>query len=159
VPLRDLANTEVVYGVMQSVIDGIVAVYNAEDVDLPTRHILGVQATAHDCEQLSIVFEQLYVGGPGDQAEQPMRCESPRSVVMTVQLVRCVPTMQARGVPPTPAAMAESTSKQLTDTWLLLEGVMSSEAANYLGALADVTVTPPDGGYQAVQANVVVGIP
>jgi hypothetical protein len=40
-----------------------------------------------------------------------------------------------------------------------MEGIMAAEAVEFLGALVDITASPPSGGYQAVQANVVVGVP
>ncbi len=158
-PFNEIPDTEIIFEIMQDVIDSIVAVYSDADVTIPARNIIAAGPTVHDCEQLSITFEQMYSGGPGDQAEQPVRCESPRSVVLTVQLVRCIPTPVGRGQAPSPEAMATSTSQLLKDVWLLMDGVMASRAAGYLGALADISVTPPDGAYQAVVANLVVGVP
>lgn len=155
----DVPNTDVIHTVMQDILDAIIAVYQAEDVALPDRHVLSVGVTPHDCEQVNVSFEQLYIGGPGDEADQPMRCDAPRTVGLTVQIVRCIPVPKARGAAPEPAAMGLSTLQLTADAWLLLEGIMASGAADYLGALADISIAAPSGGYQAIQASVVVGVP
>lgn len=158
-PLNDLSETQVIHGLMQDIVDSIVQVYQDANVALPDRHILAVGEIPHDCEQVGVSLDQLYIGGPGDQAEQPMRCEAPRTVGLTVQIVRCIPTPKDRRHSVTPAEMNESTERLATDFWLLMDGIMASEAANWLGALVDIGSTPPDGGYQAVVATVAVGVP
>ena len=158
-PLNDVPSTQVVHAVMQDIVDSIVQTYQDVDVALPDRHILSVGAAPHDCEMINVSLEQLYVGGPGDQAEQPMRCEAPRTLVLTVHLVRCIPTPKSRAASVSQEAMDTSTAQLATDFWMLLEGVMNSEAVNWLGALVDIEAGPASGGYQAVQANVVVGVP
>jgi hypothetical protein len=144
---------------MQNIVDSIVQVYQDANVAVPDRHILSVGTTPHDCEQINVSLEQLYIGAPGDQAEQPMRCDAPRTVGLTVQLVRCIPTPTGRGQAPNPARMSLSTEQLTADFWLLMEGIMASEAVEYLGALVDIDASPPSGAYQAIQANVVIGVP
>ena len=157
--LRDELSTDVIPALMQSIVDSIVQTYQDANVDLPDRHVLTVGPAPHDCEQLNVSLEQLYIGGPGDEAEQPMRCEAPRTVTLTVHIVRCIPTPTSRGQAITPEAMSVSTAKMGADFMLLMDGIMASEPVDYLGALVDITAGAPSGGYQAVQANVVVGVP
>ena len=159
-PYADVPNTEVINAVMHDIVESVVQVYQDAGVDVPDRHMYTVgEPSPHDCEQLSVSLDQFYVGGPGDQAEQPMRCEAPRTVVLTVQLVRCIPTPRNRTAAPTPEDMQLSTEQLTTDFWLLMDGVMAAECVNWLGALVDISTTPPQGGFQAVVANVVVGVP
>lgn len=157
--LNDQPNTAVIHALMQNILESIVQVYTDDDVELPDRHVLSVGLAPHDCEQVNVSLDQLYIGGPGDQAEQPMRCDAPRTVGLTVQIVRCIPTPKDRRSGVSPAEMSASSSQMATDFWLIMDGIMASEAANYLGALVDVAASPPSGGYQAVQASVVVGVP
>lgn len=158
-PLGELPGKDVIYAIMESIVESIVQVYSDAGEAVPDRHVLSVGSAPHDCEQINVSLDQLYIGGPGDQAEQPMQCESPRTVSFTVQIVRCIPTPKSRSASVTPEDQGLSTQQLATDFWLLLEGLMASEAVTYLGALADISATPPQGAYQAVQANFVVGIP
>lgn len=158
-PLGDLPGTQVIHGVMQNIVDSIVQVYQDAEVSVPDRHVLSVGVAPHDCEQINVSLEQLYIGGPGDEAEQPMRCDAPRTVGLTVQIVRCIPTPSGRGHSVTPEAQSLSVGVLAADFWLLMEGIMAAESVNFLGALVDISASPPSGAFQAVQANVVVGIP
>lgn len=157
--LSDLPGKDVIYGIMQSIVDSIEQVYQDEDESLPERHVLSVGLAPHDCEQVNVSLDQLYIGSPGDQAEQPMQCEAPRTVAFTVQIVRCIPTPKSRTSAVTPEQQGLSTQQLATDFWLLLEGLMVAEPVRAFGALADITASPPSGGYQATQASFVVGVP
>lgn len=157
--LGDVPGKDVIYAIMENIVDSIVQVYTDAEESVPDRHVLSVGLAPHDCEQINVSLDQLYIGGPGDQAEQPMRCEAPRTVSFTVQIVRCIPTPVSRAASVTPEAQGLSTQQLATDFWLLLEGLMAAEAVQFLGALADVTASPPSGAYQAVQSSFVVGIP
>lgn len=144
---------------MQAVLDSIVAKFEEEGVDLPDRRYLATGATAHDCEQLTVSFVQMYLGTPGDPAESPQRCDSPRSVVLSVQLVRCLPTTPPRASGPQPAAISGMTERQTQDAWLLMDGAFGPIQNLWLDVLADVTVTDPQGQYQAIVLNLTVAVP
>lgn len=160
IDLTQVPNTEIVAAVMESVLESINAVYEQEDVVLPERQYITMGETAHDCEQLTVGFDQMYVGTPGDQAETPQQCNAARTIAMTVQLVRPIPALSGRGATaPSAEALHASARRQATDVWLLLEGCMASPAVEAFGALGDVAVTPPSGAYQAVVVSLVVGVP
>lgn len=145
---------------MCEIMDTIVSVYEEHDVQLPDRQYIAMNSVAHDKEQLTIAFQQMYAGPPGNQMDVPVRCDGPRSIVLQIQLVRCIPVMGGRGQAPTPEQMIESTNTLTADVWLLMDAVLKSPpACDYLGAIADVSVTDPSGGMQAVQLNVSVGVP
>ena len=157
--MSDVPNTEAIASAMTAVLESINAVYEQEGVGLPERQYIAMNTVAHDCEQLTVAFQQMYAGPPGNQLEEPVRCESPRSIVLQVQLVRCIPVPQARGAAPTPEMMIESTEELTRDCWLLMEAGLASAPALWLGGIADVSVTDPLGAFQAVQLNLVVGVP
>lgn len=154
-----IPSTEIVAAVMESVLESVNAVYEQENTTLPDRQYITMGETSHDCEQLTVGFDQLYVGTPGDQAESPQRCNSPRSIAMTVQLVRKIPIMAGRGNPPSADEISESARVMATDAWLLLDGCMAASAVEQYGAISDVSVTPPSGAYQAIVVSFVVGVP
>lgn len=159
--MSDVLDTEAIATVMTDILDSIASVYEEAGVELPERQFIAMNSVVNDnCEQLSVAFQQMYMGPPGDQLETPSRCNDPRSIVLQIQLFRCIPVPQGRGnVPPTPEQMDESTRILTADCWLLMDGALSSIPAQWLGGIADVSVTDALGGYQAVQLNVVVAVP
>lgn len=156
--LLEVPDTEVVGALMQNVLDKILALFEYEDVSLPDRQYLAVGRTAHDCEQLTVSFQQMYLGPPGARADQPVRCHSPRSVVLTVQLVRCIVMPTGRSTTPNATATTDRTLSRMKDAWLLMDAVTQSLDDN-LGIFGEVVVTDPQGEYQAIVLNVTVGVP
>ena len=75
----------------------------AEAIPLPDRQYWTIGTTAHDCEQLVLAVQQMFLG----TAENPMeltQCTGPRGLTFTVEVVRCVPTLDNRGKPPSALA-------------------------------------------------------
>ena len=76
------------------ILNTVVATYADHGVDLPVRRYLAVGGqgdTVHDCEQLTVSFEQGYSGLPGNQAQEPVKCNGPRTGVYIVEVVRALP--------------------------------------------------------------------
>lgn len=143
---------------MKEILNSINAVFEAEGISLPDRQYITIGQASHDCEQLTISFEQLYLGSPGDEAGVPLQCDAPRTIQVQVQLVRCIPK-PTRQAPPSVDEMIESADRMTRDAWFLLEGGTQSPPAQWLGSLADITITQAEGGYQAIQLNLTVGVP
>ena len=133
---------------LHTVLQGVVETFGQAEVELPERRYVTMGRASHDCEQVTVSFQQLYLGLPGDQATQPLPCDSPRSAAVLVEIVRCLPTANTRSGIPAAAELSSTADKQAIDAWLLLESGLSLE--NWSGVLADVAVTEPQGGYQAV---------
>lgn len=156
--LRDVPDHEVVGALMEQVLEHIVQYFEAAGLEVPGRRYLNVGQTAHDCEQLTVSFQQIYAGAPGDRAETPQKCNSPRSVVLTIQTVRRVALPAGRTTPPEPQEITDRTKQKTTDAWVMLDAALSL-VDDYIGAIADVTVTNPSGEYQATVLNLTVGVP
>lgn len=156
-----------VYDQAEELLARINQVYIDNDETLPSRQFIsgGRNTDApHDCEQVVVSFEQVYNGPPGAQVQEPSTCASPRSVVFTVEVVRCQPPAtkvdgrSQKMSPPTPSALSAAARVQAIDAWLLLDaGLMYAEDMSYLGGLGDVTVGPESGLYQGVILSLVVG--
>jgi hypothetical protein len=155
--LSTVPNEEIVGALMQHILDKIVAVFDQAQVDLPARRYIHIGATAHDCEQLTISFLQMYAGPPGIRANEPQKCNSPRTAVFTVQLVRPAPLPEGRTQPPSIQSFYSHTLEKTRDAWLLMDAAMMA-VDDYIGVIADVAVTPPSD-YQAIVLNLSVGIP
>lgn len=159
VVFSEIPNTEIIAAVMNEILDSIVGTFELNDVVLPERRFITVGGTAHDCEQLSVSFDQLVSGPPGAQTEEVSRCNDPRTIALTIELVRCIPTPKGRGSAVSTADLNYAATRMTGDAWLLMDGAMSSQATEWLGALTDVAVTEPSGGFQATVLNMVVGVP
>lgn len=152
------------------ILNTVVATYADHGVSLPDRRYLsvgGVGMTVHDCEQVTVSFEQGYSGLPGSQAQEPAKCAGPRTGVFIVEVVRALPqpnTVAANPatlVPPRygletqvqilPADVQSAHArKQMVDAMLLLDAGLRAGETSLVGSLADVSAGSPQGGFQAM---------
>lgn len=142
------------------ILENINQTFAEAGVDLPVVQMFtlgGQGATVHLCEQVSVSAEQMYSGTPGDQAQEPVKCDAPKSTSFAVELVRCVPTGTVRGRS-TPLPAAEDAAQQSTvalermfDMQLLMEAGMNACAGTWFGTgIVDVSAAPPNGGFQSI---------
>lgn len=153
------------------ILNTVVATYADHGVDLPVRRYLSVGgpgSTVHDCEQVTVSFEQGYSGRPGAQAQEPAKCASLRTGVYIIEVVRALPlsnTSAANPETPVPSRYGEAVSgvqtlpaevqstmarKQMVDAMLLLDAGLRAGETTLTGSLADVTAGQPQGGFQAM---------
>lgn len=140
---------------LEYVLEVVVDTFQRAGVALPERQYITAAQAAHDCEQVTASFEQLYIGGPGDQAQLPQRCDAPRTASVLVEIVRCIPTVNNRGVAPTTEALTASAGQQMIDAWLLLE---AGTLVNTVGVLADVAAGQAQGGFQAISLTITTSV-
>jgi hypothetical protein len=150
-PLGDLA---------LHILDAINDTFASAGVDLPTSQFVtlgGQGATTHLGEQLTVSVEELYSGTPGDQAQEPVRCNAPQSASFAVELVRCAPTGAVRGRS-TPLTTQEDTTQQtevalarMQDMKLLMDAGMNAVAGTWSEmGIVTLSAAPPNGGVQAL---------
>src|SRR4029453_13437759 len=154
------------------ILNTVVATYAEHEIELPERRYLAVGGqgdTVHDCEQLTGSFEQGYSGVPGNQAQEPVTCASPRTAVFIVEVVRQLPepnTTEANPTTPVPSrypqvktgvqilptdVQSNIARKQMVDAMLLMDaGLRAGENTIINGSLAAVSAGFPKGGYQAM---------
>lgn len=160
----------------QELLECIVQVYAESGVSLPEKRyttVGGIGTTPHDCEQLTISWEQAYSGLPGDQSQELVACDGPVTSVFVVELVRCIPSdlnVVKRGArstsatltPEVPTETREQTSKtQMRDAYLLRTAGMNSSESPLIahnGALVDASAGQPQGAYQAIIMTIAVGV-
>jgi hypothetical protein len=140
-------------------------------VALPERRYLSVGGqgtTVHDCEQVTVTFEQGYSGKPGNQAQEPVKCNEGRTAVFVVEVVRAVPTVNtAEATPQTtvpsrygqvvsgvdtidPEKLTEVAERQMRDAVILLDAGIRAGQTAMQGAISDVSAGTPQGGLQAM---------
>lgn len=126
-------------------------------VPLPDRQYIALASPAQDCEQVTVAWQQSYIGPPGDEASAPQRCESPRSAVFQVVITRCIPVADDRNRAPKVDALTESSKALMQDAWLLLTSVNAMD--DYLGVIATVEAGEAQGGLQSVILTLTLGVP
>jgi hypothetical protein len=135
----------------------VVEVYERNGIALPDRRYIALASPAQDCEQVTVSFQQLYIGPPGDEASAPQKCESPRSAVFEIVITRCIPVVDDRNRPPQPADISAASAVLMRDAWLLLDSV--KEMDDYLGVIATVEAGEAQGGLQSVVMTLTLAVP
>lgn len=158
------------------VMASIERVYAGAGLSLPQlRYITagGIGDTVHDCEQVTISWEQSYTGLPGNPMQEMTRCDGPTTSVFVIEIVRCIPeatsgTRRAARSTPNSAVQPVNTSErseaaytQMRDAFLLREAGMAAGESDLLttqGVLLDVSAGTPQGGYQGMLMTLAVAI-
>ena len=155
------------YTAAETLLSLINAVYVEAGEQLPDRQYVTAgrhdSEVVHDCEAVSVIIEQGFNGTPSQRVQTPSFCHDPRSVTLTVEVVRCQPVpSRGRGTDGTIAVadLNATALTQATDMFLLMEAGLRLGEADFNdridrpGALADVTVGRESGGMQAVVLTV-----
>lgn len=151
---------------LHDILAAVQACYASAGVELPERQIVAASPQPVDCDQLVVSFGQMYLGFPGDEAQQPVPCDTAMTVVAEVALARCVArptTMRGTMKPPTPLALANSAELVLRDAFLLLSCGRFMDFWDPLGpsmgVIATVDVGEPTGGYQTTTLSITGALP
>lgn len=150
----------------RAILASVVGVYSVNNKPLPLRQYLSVGGqgeTVHDCEQVTVSFEQGYSGTPGDQAQLPAKCNSPRTGVFIVEIVRCIPTTNTtqdvagrygtanlNPQVPDPESLTAVSEVQMVDAYMLMQAGLQVAENTIAGALVDVSAGSASGGFQAM---------
>ena len=148
---------------LQGVLERVQSVFQSYNVGLPARQYWMMGQPAIDCEQLVIVFQQLYLGPPGAQVGDPQRCHVPRSATITIALSRATPITQQNGRPPTPERIEAASEVLAVDAWVLMESVNQldqwDDTGYGVGVIATLDVSPPEGGFQTTSMTITMAVP
>lgn len=166
----------------EHLLDTIRRVYAEERVDLPVRQyyvVGGSGQTVHDCEQVTVSWDQAYSGIPANEASLPATCDGMHTASFIVEVVRQVNTIRSTdGSPGTvgtnqanvpgrygnaavggvdaPAAedFMREARVQMQDAVLLLRaGLLAGEGTVGGNSIVDVSAGTPQGNLQAVVMN------
>lgn len=144
---------------LQRTLDTVVSVFESYGVPLPTRRYWTMGRPAEDCAQVVVSYLLMYLGSPGDQANEPRHCNSPRSAVLNISISRDVPI----------SAAALSTEKIMTaaewsavDAWVLMEAVNQFDTWGNglpgIGVIATVQAPDQGGAIQTINMNITLGV-
>lgn len=149
---------------MQGVLDRVITTYDSYNMPLPGRRYWTFGSPVVDCEQLVVSFVQMYIGAPGDEANEPRRCHDPRSATLNISVSRQVPITQQNGQPPTADSIQEAAVLSAYDAWVLIQSVNLfdtwEEFGSFgLGVIATVDSETPQGGFNTTRMTITMGIP
>jgi hypothetical protein len=148
---------------MDGVLEKTVEVFEDYNVPLPSRQFWTVGEPAIDCEQLVVSFIQTYLGLPGNQASEPQRCQSPRSVVLTISISREIPVVGVNGKAPTGDKIEEASRIAVVDAWMFMELINKLdqwEPGEFgLGVIATADSSGFDGGFQTTAMQLTMVVP
>jgi len=148
---------------MDGVLEKTIEVFEEYNVPLPSRQFWTVGEPAIDCEQLVVSFIQTYLGLPGNQASEPQRCQSPRSVVLTISISREIPVVGVNGKAPTGDKIEEASRIAVVDAWMFMELINKLdqwEPGEFgLGVIATADSSGFDGGFQTTAMQLTMTVP
>lgn len=148
---------------LDKVLEVLVSVYESHGVPLPTRRYWTMGEPAVECEQAVVSFINLYLGAPGDEAAVPQRCNALRSMVVTIEIARPVPTGSKSGAAPTPEQIQGAAEWAAVDAWVLIDSMEQFDnwggLARGPGVIATVDTPAPQGGFQTVRMQLTVAVP
>jgi len=151
---------------LEEVLSRVVTVYDSYSMPLPERRYYTFGSPAVDCEQMVVSLIQMYIGTPGDEANEPRRCNDPRSATLLISVAREVPVAQSNGNPPSSTNIQDATEVCALDAWILMESVRDFDSSWSglpsglgLGVIATVDVDPPEGGYQTTRMTITMAVP
>lgn len=139
---------------MGSALAALETLYAQEGVELPDRRYWTIGEPAADCEQAVFAVQQAFVGFPGAPSE-PTRCDGPRGLTFSLQILRCVPVANSRGNAPEAAAIQEASVLPTVDMELMLDLVPSLDPLN-MGVVSFVDVIGANGGFHGAVATYTV---
>ncbi len=152
---------------LKNMLDGVLErvenVFQSYNVPLPNRRYWTIGEPIVDCEQVVVSFMQMYLGTPGDEAQQPQRCNVPRSVSIVISISREVPVVGQNGRPPTPQKITEGSHLATVDAWVLMEAIrefdMWDDSGYGLGVIATLEISGAEGGFQTVGLQLTMAVP
>jgi hypothetical protein len=149
---------------LQEVLDRVITTYDSYNMPLPSRRYWTMSTPVVDCEQIVVSLIQMYIGTPGDEANEPRRCHDPRSATLNIAIARSVPVVQQNGQPPLADTIQEASVIGAYDAWILLQSVNLFDTwQDYgdfgLGVIATVDSDPAEGGMQVTRMTLTLAIP
>lgn len=146
--------------IAQSLLDEVIERLGNEGIELPERRFVHAGQTVHDCEQLSVSFVRIYNGVPGREVAGEIPCAMTKTAEFTIQLVRCVPSLDENELPSGPELHASGLALA-TDAFALWRGLILAYKEKTLARYLDMAVGPVEaldalGGFGGTSVTVSV---
>jgi hypothetical protein len=148
---------------MDGILERVEAIYQSYNVPLPQRRYWVMGTPAIDCEQVVVAFNQMYLGTPGAQINEPQRCNVPRTAIVTISVARPIPTAGMNGRAPTAEKIQQGSEMSAIDSWVLMSSMKLFDTwdngAYGLGMLATLEAGDMEGGFQVVSLELTMAVP
>jgi hypothetical protein len=158
-----LPSNSIYYDIAHELLNYVVTSFAAEGIDLPDRRYVHHGEPAHDygpevdpdCTgQLTINWEFVGSGQPGAETSDSNKqrgCVLIDFIEYAIELVRCVPTLQEDGTPPTVIALDDSALDLAVDGYVLRRSVYDAWSSGIFCQCQDIqiarmTAISPRGG-------------
>lgn len=149
---------DAVADLLNRLLQAIVDIFADNDVSLPDRQYIHCGAVAQDCEQVTVQLMQVFLGSPGTPPGSPVRCDSARSAVIRINILRKAPALGTRGQIPTADDLSAAATQYARDMWLLFDVPARVNDLNG-SVIADADPIEPAGGFSGSGLNLTVAIP
>lgn len=167
-----ITNVSDIYDTATYILEEIIGIYDEyfdEVAELPGKRYIaagGGGTQPHDEEQVTVSFDQAYVGSPGEPVQTPSPyCDEILSGVYIVEIARMtippVRTVRGTGIPPRRTMEQENdlAKVQMQDARLLMEvGRRVASKYSAVGSVSDVSAGPEQGGYQAMVLTLILPV-
>ena len=149
---------------LDEVLKRVEATFISYNVPLPERRYWTMGIPVVDCEQLAVSFVQMYLGTPGDQANQPQRCSVPRSAVLSISVSRAIPVVGQNGRAPSADKIQEGSVISAVDAYVLMESINAldtwEDGGSFgMGVIATTEAPAAEGGFQTISMQITMVIP
>jgi hypothetical protein len=144
---------------LDTVLEGIIDFYRQESTPLPDKRYWAIGDVSADCEQLTVTLVQTYLGLPGTESFDPVTCNSPRTAVIGIQILRKVPVVGPTGKNvPTSTSIQELSVGPAIDAWMLMDALAAIDIFNSQVVLS-INAVAPQGGLHGIIATYAMQIP
>lgn len=128
------------FEVASAVLTAVEDHYGNEGVGLPARrYVADGPVVVHDCEQIAVAVERIFMGSVAQQVLEPVTCYHERVAVIAVHTIRCSPPPKVVGqkaTPPSPSAISESAAMTLADAVLVENALLEAHREARLGQVS-----------------------
>ena len=155
------ADTERLSSALTGVREAVLTAAMDLNVDLPPVHRVTTGSLAHDCEQVLVVGSGLTTGAPlapDSNASGPGVCGPMWTLVVTVDIVRCAPTVTESGVTDTDSIEA-SLPVVSSDVEVLMRAIENINTQTINSMTASITFKPPSGNYRSTSVSIRMVLP
>lgn len=143
---------------LEKVLEVVVSVFQSYNMPLPKRQYYMLSTPPIDCEQVVVSLINLYLGGPGDEGNQPIICRSgtPTSAVVQITIAREITTHRNNSAQ-TPAQVMKDADVSATDAWILFSNMEQFDQFGR-GVIATLVPEKIQGGYQVVTLQLTTAV-
>lgn len=146
---------------LQRLLDTTVGIYEAAGVPLPSRRYWCLGEAAEDCAQMTVVFQNMALGTPGEQQNEPTPCTGPKFATIHINVTRDMVNSE-NSTAPAADRIQMASEWMAIDAWLLMDNLSAYDVTALGtrggGVLATVNTPKPSGNVQTTTLVLTIGL-